>query len=186
MPLVNDCRWPPCYDAEDLKEAIASLSRDLSVMYTPVNDNQPAWCQGDLVSMTCRAPFIDEDGKAVAEDEFDYWIIVGNTCDFARTIEVTQFTQLVPVLIHPICDVTPADLDTLRRYSYCRQFFLPPWHTLEEQRVHIADFTHVVSCDKRAFDNHFRLLARMSRSGWMLLHACLVRFLARDDGRLDR
>jgi hypothetical protein len=35
----------------------------------------------------------------------------------------------------------------------------------------------------RGDDTH--VVARMSRLGWVLLHSCLVRFLARDDGRFD-
>jgi hypothetical protein len=36
---------------------------------------------------------------------------------------------------------------------------------------------------KRAFPSVARVQARLSRAAWILLNACLVRFLARDDGR---
>ena len=36
---------------------------------------------------------------------------------------------------------------------------------------------------KSVFPEHARVVARMQYAAWVLLHSCLVRFLARDDGR---
>jgi hypothetical protein len=57
-----------------------------------------------------------------------------------------------------------------------------------ERWLHVADLLMPVAIDKRAFAEPERpatVQARLSRAAWILLNACLVRFLARDDGRYD-
>jgi hypothetical protein len=85
----------------------------------------------------------------------------------------------------PLAEVTP-QLSAARRYTQARKFYVPPWSAAAERHLHIADLLLPVAIDKRVFQGRDATLqARMGRGAWVLLNACLVRFLARDDGRYD-
>lgn len=71
------------------------------------------------------------------------------------------------------------------RYQTSRAFYVPPWKREVEGHCHVADLLRPVTAEKGVFDEVARVEARMARSGWILLHSCLVRFLCRDDGRFD-
>jgi hypothetical protein len=44
----------------------------------------------------------------------------------------------------------------------------------------------MVTIEKAAFrDDCARVVARLQFPAWALLHACIVRYLARDDGRFE-
>lgn len=180
-------RWPPVYDADDLQRVIIELAteRIFDSFYWPVRDD-PVVCQGDVVELTAEVPYIDASGVAVASAEALRWLVIGNTCDFARAEADVAWTQLVPLVdIGLGQDVTPSDMGALRRYRYSRRFYVPPWPELGEDRHHFADFLRPVAAEKGAFGRAAKVVSRMSFKAWVLLHSCLVRFLARDDGRFD-
>jgi len=82
--------------------------------------------------------------------------------------------------------VTPQHREDLRRYRPSREFYLPSWDQAEApEHALVADFLRPCAMDKRAVGSAARVVARLSRRGWLLLNACLVRFQARDDGRFD-
>lgn len=70
-------RWPPVYDAEDLKREIERLSRHPELAATTFY----GWrrdraievpsdiCQGDVVRLEANLPFLGENGEPMIEDE---------------------------------------------------------------------------------------------------------------------
>jgi len=178
-------RWPPIYDADDLQRAIRELvgkSRRRSFFYSSLTEGGRV-CQGDVLELTSAVPLIDETGAAVALGEVDYWLVIGNTCDFNRPLEDVSWTQVVPV-DEITQGLTPQHQEDLENYRLIRRFFVPPWSASSE-RVLVADFLRPVAMHKAVAGKVARVAARMSFEAWILLHSCLVRFLGRDDGRLD-
>ena len=140
-------------------------------------------CQGDIVELAADVPVIDKDGMpCVLEHPGGVWLVVGNSCDFVRSLESVRWTQLVPLVDFggDDCREAPA----LKRYMTSRAFYVPAWIDAVVGRCFVADFLRPVTVDKRVFAHgHAKVLARLTRAAWILLNACLVRFLARDDGR---
>jgi hypothetical protein len=188
-------RWPPVYDADDLVREIKRLTEHADVataFYEWRRDNSVNVpgdvCQGDIVELVSEVPIILEDGQPATMDHPDrVWLVVGNTCDFERKLDDVRWTQLVPIMsVGAAADLSQTQLAAARKYTQARAFYVPPWTRSVEKDVHIADLLRPVGVDKRALQGPAPLglpHARMSRAAWILLNACLVRFLARDDGR---
>lgn len=180
-----DGRWPPIYDADGLTETIRGLvrARDFDARFWSLRDRDSV-CQGDVVRLVAPLPFLDETGAAFASDEeFEHWLVIGNTCDFTRELSDCAHSQLVP-LIDLGTAMSPADLQDARAYRAARKFYVPPWPGGAGHHF-LADFTRPVAIDKRAFPSAVEVVARLEYPAWVLLHSCLVRFLCRDDGRFD-
>jgi hypothetical protein len=175
--------WPPAYDAEELARIIDGLAdRGLESdgFYNRYHDD-PSVFQGDVVAFQAGVPVFNESFEPEVVDDFDWWLVIGNTCDMERDRRDVPWSQIVPIeTVGPMEQLGHVELNALRRYSQSRRFYLPPWD--EEQVCRIADFLRPVGIDKDALRSAKRV-ARLSYSGWVLLHACLVRFLARGDGR---
>lgn len=190
-------RWPPVYDLDDLVAEIKRLTDDENL-----ERNFFEWrldrstlrhddiCQGDVLHLSSEVPVILQDGQpaTVAHPE-GFWLVIGNTCDFDRTIDEARWTQLVPIAsLGSVAGLTSTQVSAARRYTQARRFYIPPWSHAAESDLHVADLLMPVAIDKRALNGAERaatLQARLSRPAWILLNACLVRFLARDDGRYD-
>jgi hypothetical protein len=147
-------------------------------------------CQGDIVSLSSEVPVVLDDGQPGTVDHPDrVWLVVGNTRDFDRVLTDVRWTQLVPIIsLGGTSELSDTQLDAVRKYTQARTFHLPPWSTEKERDVHVADLLRPVGVDKRVFrgpNPTATVQARVSRPAWILLNACLVRFLARDDGRYD-
>lgn len=193
--VVTGERWPPVYDAEDLVREIKRLTErpDLATAFYEWRRDRSTImvddvCQGDVVELASEVPVILEDGQpGVVEHPDRVWLVIGNTCDFDRELEDVRWTQIVP--IHDVgaaSELRDSELAALRRYTQSRVFHVPPWSGRLEQRVYYADLLCPVAVDKRVLrgpDPAGLVQARMTRAAWALLNACLVRFLARDDGR---
>jgi len=179
-------RWPPIYDADELKETISSLhgKPELEHWFYQLDQSGDP-CQGDILALDAAVPHLDADGApAVGDEVFSHWMVIGNTCDIARSIEDAGWVQLVPVVDMGTEDDYEAHLDVFRRYEYSRRFYLPSWSDSVKGRVMIGEFCFTVPARKELVKSS-RVVARLSQRGWYLLHACLVRFLCRDDGRFD-
>ena len=176
-------RWPPVYSAEDLAREIASLTsaKDFDARFWLLSLVHPEGVyQGDIVHLPAELPLIDRDGQIAENGAHDYWIVLGNTCDFVRDVRWTQISPLVS-----IGDAGPAhEVREHRAYKHSRKFYLPPWPNGDREH-RFADFTRPVTLEKAAFGNSAKVIARMQYAAWVLLHSCLIRFLARDDGRHD-
>jgi hypothetical protein len=178
---VGEGRWPPVYDAEDLAKVIHELVRSPTFaadFWTLRAMAEPLACQGDVVRLVSAIPEINEVGDVVANEDCDHWLLLGNTCDLDRT-EV-KFTAIVPLV--EIGEQPREHLARFQRYEYSRRFYVPPWPTGD--RLHrFADFTRMVALEKSSLGGAAVPIARMAYPAWVLLHSCLVRYLARDDGR---
>lgn len=186
--MDEEGRWPPIYDFEQLAEYIDELARDDAFdarFYLLTSLAEPQVCQGDVVHLPAPIPAIADDGKPILTDDVDHWLVVGNTCDFDRPVDEVSWTQAVPILdLGTEAELGSAGLAELRRYSAYRGFYVPPWQGGDDHH-RLADFTRIVPIHKLAFREAATVVARMQRQAWVLLHSCLVRFLARDDGRHD-
>ena len=140
-------------------------------------------CQGDIVELAADVPVIDKDGMpCVLEHPGGVWLVVGNSCDFVplareRSVDATRSAGGLWGRRLPRGSGTQAvhDIAGLLRASVDRRGRRPCF---------VADFLRPVTVDKRVFAHgHAKVLARLTRAAWILLNACLVRFLARDDGR---
>jgi hypothetical protein len=188
MRLFETGRWPSVVDAETLSSAITSIVNagtefDKRFYQDDLSKGGIA-CQGDVVQLRAASPMLDEDGRPIVTDtEFDQWLIVGNTCDIDR--EEEHYSLIAP-LIYIRREVTGDELRAFRRYEYCKRFYIPPWPNGSNESHHFADFMQLVTIDKAAFrPDCARVVARLEFPAWALLNACIVRFLARGDGRFD-
>ncbi len=196
MAAAGD-RWPPVYDAEDLVREIKRLTdrSDLGTTFYEWRRDRSMTvpddiCQGDVISLSSEVPVILEDGQPGTVDHPDAaWLVVGNTCDFDRELADVRWTQIVPIIsVGSASELSATQLDAVRKYTQARTFHVPAWSSESERDVHVADLLRPVGVDKRGFQGpnpKATIQARVSRAAWILLNACLVRFLARDDGRYD-
>ena len=180
-------RWPPVYDADDLARQIRNLagSEFLEERFYVLEPEVPL-CQGDVFHLQSPIPLIDEGGSAVALDDIEYWMALGNTCDFERTVDEVAWTQLVPIIdLGEESLLTKSELQRLRSYQPFRSFYVPRWSSELEGRIFVADLTRPVAAHKTALKSVATRQARLSHAAWALFHSCIVRFLARGDGRHD-
>lgn len=181
-------RWPPIYDADDLKSAIAELARPdlINQRFYGTEPRDEPWCQGDILQLQTDLPYIAADGQpaVMANLQTSLWMLVGNTCDLNRSIDEMDTTALVPIIQQDANQFSTEQRQSLNRYNYSRQFYLPPW-SQENTDIMLADLTKPVTTHRNGLTTAGSRLARLSYTGWLLLHACLVRFFARDDGRFD-
>lgn len=182
-------RWPPVYDAEDLARHIKELvssDRLEDEFYDNRRSGLPDICQGDVISLPSRLPLINARGTAVATDPVATWMVIGNTCDFVRDLDTCRYTQVVPLVdLGDDTTVSEEARKDLRSYRAFRTFYVPAWMPYVHGRYFIADFTRPVTVHKTALSTAARVEARLSPRAWILLNSCIVRFLARDDGRWD-
>jgi hypothetical protein len=187
MQLFETGRWPSIWDKETLSKTIREIvdaGAEFDARFYQLSLSGGGFaCQGDVVRLRGAVPLIDADGNAIVTDaQYDHWLIVGNTCDMDR---VDEPHSLVAPLI-ALETVSAEELQVLRRYEYYRQFYVPPWPNCPDRKHRLADFMQLVTIEKRAFrDDCACVVARLQHSAWALLHAFIVRFLARDDGRYD-
>lgn len=182
-------RWPiTAYDVDDLSDQIKKLcasDRFPQDFYIPVAGPQPGLQQGDIVALRSGVPVIWKDGTPAVIDDAVHWIVVGNTCDFNGNPRKVKFTQLSPLIDLEGKDL-PVSMDDLKTYRASRTFYVPPWPKSGRDNGFIADLERIVSLHVDAVDNaHASRIASLSFQGWVLFHCCIVRFLARDDGRYD-
>lgn len=179
--------WPPIYDAEDLATTIKRLVESNRLVanffdHAPNNGGSPY--QGDIIQLRSGVPLIDRDGQPSVIGDHCYWMVIGNTCDIAREMTDVTWSQIVPlVYVGADSDLSMEELAALRAYRYSRRFYVPHWSTLTQGCHHVADFLRPAPIHKNALRDVARVEARLNRYSWILLHSCLVRFLARDDGR---
>jgi hypothetical protein len=187
----DDGRWPPVYDADDLVAEIRDLTTrpDFeSVFYEWRADLASRAvldvCQGDVITLASDVPVIGGDGQpGTITNPTSTWMVLGNTCDFDREYRECPWTHIAPLVDLGGRDIDQSLRDAVRRYSQFRRFYVPPWNDKAEHRYHVVEFPLMVSIDKMAFHGPAQVQARLGRPAWILLNACLVRFLARDDGR---
>lgn len=180
---VEEKRWPPIYDRSDLeltikKLAISEKKSDLFYMPCPQNDI----FQGDIISFPNEFffPFIDENGELSAQEDIEYWVVFGNTCDIARDISTLPYTNISPLEKLP-SDAPKEILKSMSNYQNYKTFYFPQF--VDDGHYYI-DFTKLCTISKANFDSAIKI-RELRYSSWILFHSCIVRYLARDDGRND-
>jgi hypothetical protein len=181
-------RWPPVYSAEELLKQITDLISDKSIFskfYEP-NLLDPEKCQGDIIELDSEALFLDEDNTPVTSPErYTHWLLIGNTCDIYRDMNLAKWSQIVPIYnLGKSEEISVEELGKLQAYSQSRVFYLPPWESGLEGAHFLADFLRPVTIHKAGLMKS-KTVGRVNKFTWILLHSCLIRFLARDDGRYD-
>jgi hypothetical protein len=187
----NSGRWPPVYDFEELGKQINDLisSGTLFSRFYELRIPENTFYQGDIVSLNSSPVYIDKDGDIGEIDEnFTYWLILGNTCDLARENNICNegqsphLTQVTPLI--PIESDLPMDiLSNLKKYKLFKRMYIPGWQ--KSTCDYYLDFTLINSIEKNCLIKNAPVVARLHLKSWVLLHSCLVRYLARDDGRND-
>ncbi len=185
----NFGRWPPIYDFNELGKQIKELINDGSIFhhfFVPDVDGAELF-QGDIITLKSDPVYIDSDGDvAIIDEEFSYWVILGNTCDLARdlsqnsSLKIPHLTHITPLI--PIPQDIPDDiLGNFKKYKFYKRVFIPRWDS--EDNDFFIDLTIINSIEKQCLIDHSNIEARLNFKTWLLLHSCLVRYLARDDGR---
>lgn len=182
-------RWATIYDADELKETIKKIvdSEDYYTKFFESAINKDDIFQGDILKIESSLPIIDDNDNIACVGNFLYWMILGNTCDIKREIKDVPYTQIIPLfnISNDVKTLTLEKRDSLRKYNYTRRFYIPSWPYSDEDIEYFAEFTMPVTIDKIALLNRkTEKVASLTYEGWILFHCCLVRFLARDDGRL--
>lgn len=177
-------RWPAVYDSAELAKTIRKLiepSAEAQISIYREDESLPSVCQGDIVALKTAIPVIGPSGTPEKiEAPVVFWLVVGNTCDFER--DTVSHLSICPVMDYQL--VPGVNLDSVRRFKTSRLFHVRPWSDGMSNSL-CADLNFMVSADKSALANIAKRETRLSWHGWILLHCCLVRFLARDDGRHD-
>lgn len=182
-------RWPPAYDANDLeksiKELISPRNFPNNFYQIPSRSDFNDLCQGDIVNFNSSVPLIWEDGEVVEYQDFEHWLVVGNTCDISRSVDSVPFTNIIPIIQEDLNAENSALATESQTYKASRRFYLPSWDAESAKQFNLADFTLLTTIHKEAIRSQALVVARLTYTGWLLLHSCLVRYLARDDGRYD-
>ena len=173
-------QWPPVYDEDELERAIASGLNQIGKTFFEAKILD-GWCQGDIVRLPGAAPVVGPEGDPVVVDvPASHWLLLGNSCDLDRTLDEVAWSPAVPLL--PCSLISPQRLATVQSYQTVRTFFVQSWAA--ETCDSYADFTLIASIC-RLWLNSQKPFARLRQASWTLLNACLVRYLARKDGRND-
>ncbi len=171
-------RWPPVHDEDDLAKAIQNAQRGIGKTFYELT-LVDGWCQGDIIKLDGAMPVVDESGEATIRDfPTNHWMLLGNSCDLTRELDDVQWTTAVPLLS---VDRLGLELESAKTYTTARVFFVPSW---DEQGDFYCDLTLTASIS-RQWLNEQQPVARLRQASWTLLNACLVRYLARNDGRND-
>lgn len=177
--------WPPSYDQDQLENTLKQLL-DSGRIYTNFYESAGPFdgiCQGDILRSECEFPFLDRDGDVASLDAHhpeERWFYIGNTCDQARSISDVPVGQVVRI-IH-IGSLAPELLKSVRDYKTAKLFFLPPWLSRDEG-PYAASFIWPASISRHALHSRFTVEARLNQSSWYLLNMCIIRYMARSDGR---
>ena len=171
-------RWEPIYDAEQLSASLRDLaaSDSLFVNFYDIYDRRTDLCQGDILELNAFAPVLDNEGEVAGFGPARYWAFVGNSCDADRDVSTTQAAPL-----YGIDDLMSSEVSDLTRYSLFRHFYFPVCHGCLGGGL-MLDWTEICCVDINLLLAAPRV-ARLTREAWFLFHGCLVRYLARDDGR---
>lgn len=173
-------RWPVVYDSVSLKEQIKRIKDKSEAFYQSSFFTQDILCQGDVIHLEKDFLHFNESGKpALLENPTKYWVVLGNTCDLQRELTDIKYTQIIP-LQEINNDIDPLILSNLKEYQSFKKFFYQEIN----DKIYMIDFTEVTTIHKDALISA-KKIKELSYLSWLLFHCCLIRYLARDDGRND-
>lgn len=172
-------RWPVIYDFNELIKEIEKLKKEEIELYQGSKEQLNYLCQGDIFELDISFPYIDDDGD-ITVDETKIWALIGNTCDMQREVENLKYTQIAP--LHELSEeeIKPV-LEKLKAYQSYKKFYYRSFN----DKHYVLDFTRICTIDKSILKKESKKIKELSMAGWVLFHCCIVRYLARDDGRND-
>ncbi len=180
-------RWPPIYDYAELLATIKDLIKNdrlTSQFFESKLDTEKSFFQGDILHLRAPFAYLNQDAQAEAIDENSgYWLLLSNSCDLDRKLDEVPWAQIVPIELFD--DLPKEEIEKYKSYQLSRAFYIPEWSGDVAGQHGIADFCRPVTISREGISAHATVVARLTRYSWILLHSCLVRYLARDDGRRD-
>jgi hypothetical protein len=179
MSKCNIERWPVIYDSAQLLEQINELKSKSELFYQKDELVQDFLCQGDVIYLEKDFLYYDKDGSPALIEGCNYWVVLGNTCDIQRSIEDVPLTQIIPLI--ELVSVEAKVLSDLKSFQSFKKFY----YQQINKKHYIVDFTEVCTINKDFLVNNSIKKKELSYIGWILFHCCIVRYLARDDGRKD-
>lgn len=196
-------RWEGLYSVSGLDQAVSSALQDLiqdraSLVsgvgverrvllfdkgFYDASGQFEGLCFGDIIELNIKFTYIDSSGNPRATPgKIKYWVVLGNTCDVTRSIQ----TLIVPLEVITDDVANGAMLHEQRSYKFYRSFYLPSWPGDVSNGHYRVNFCQIVNVNVQFLQTQqSNIVARLSNKGFVLLNICLVRFLARDDGRND-
>lgn len=183
-------RWGQVYSLDDVQSEIRRLldtNQIANGFWSPGPQKLPP-AQGDVIRLDAALPVMSAANPSIhfPGDQYEYWMVLSNSCDLARDREDVPWMHVVPVVcLGTVSELKAEELSSVKSYMAYRQFYLPPWAKAVEESVYVADFIQNASLERRPMFEGIEICASVHLYSWFLLNACLVRYLARDDGRED-
>ena len=179
-------RWQPIYDFDELQEQIKNIiQNDYKEDFYTTSLDIASLFQGDIVVIDKKFVYLNQDGKHQAEYFSEYYMIIGNSCDFDRSIKDLPYTNIIPLQRIEI-DIPKDILNGLKKFQNYKHMYLPNFDNSNDE--YFIDFTKIMTVSKEYLLNQnisSIKIAELTFESWILLHACIVRYFARDDGRHD-
>lgn len=173
------------YDFDELQAQIRSAKKMDPGAFYRQDSRGPRYCQGDILSLEMRLPYINDQLQIKAiREPFQYWVVASNTCAMSRT---GADIKLAYINLHPLHRVEePSEAEMLSGYGSYHEFYLPVWSSDAEVAGWFINFSEVACLQLEGLlVRDVPVVNRLSDPAWALFHACSVRFWARDDGRHD-
>lgn len=178
-------RWPTVYDFEQLQSQIKEIVKsDYKEGFYSISPKAFELYQGDIIKLDKKFVSINVDGDFEAQRYSDFWLVIGNTCDFARTIEDLPYTNLIPLQM--IDAAAPIKMtEGLKNFQNYKHMYIPSF--LADDNEYFLDFTKIATVSKEYLQKDIDSvkIKELTYSTWVLLHSCIIRYFARDDGRND-
>jgi len=178
-------RWPTVYDFEELQNQIKQIVKsNYSKGFYNLSIDKHSLFQGDIIKLNKKFAYLNKDGKFQAEYFSSFWMLLGNSCDFDRNIKDLPFTNITP-LQKLDSNVPQKILNGLKNFQNYKHMYIPSFDGNDDE--YFIDFTKIMTVSKEylKIDIYNFKVAELTFESWVLLHSCLVRYFARDDGRND-
>ena len=178
-------RWLTVYDFEQLQIQIKEILKcDYNQGFYTNTPKRSELFQGDIIQLDRKFVSINEDGEFEAQKYSDFWIVVGNSCDFARDVKELPYTNLIP--LQQIEKNAPSKIiNGLKNFQNYKHMYVPNF--LDDESEYFLDFTKIATVSKEYLQKEITSIKikELTYSSWVLLHSCIIRYFARDDGRND-
>ncbi len=178
-------RWPTVYDFEQLQKQIKQIVKEnYSKGFYTLASKQSELYQGDIIKLDKKFVSLNNSGSFEAESYSGFWMVLGNTCDFARDIKELPFTNIIPLQkLHE--DIPEKIKNALKNFQNYKHMYIPDF--LGDHSEYFLDFTKIMTISKEYMQQDIETIKikQLSYASWVLFHSCIIRYFARDDGRND-
>ena len=178
-------RWPTVYDFEQLQSQIKEIVKcNYSQGFYTSLPKQNELYQGDIIKLDKKFVSLGADGNFEAEMYSSFWIVLGNSCDFARDTKDLPYTNIIP-LQKLNSDIPEKIKNGLKNFQNYKHMYIPDF--LGDDSEYFLDFTKIMTISKEYLLQDIKTIKikELSYTAWVLFHSCIIRYFARDDGRND-